>query len=92
MVEGLDLDFKCFVHNESFKTPAEFYEHKNQKPHGNQGETLCVDCASNGIKCKVQIDAEDVEKGKIPVARCDKCLAAVEKQILARKARLEKEA
>lgn len=81
MVEGLSLDLKCYVHNESFATPTEFREHENSKPHGHQGQTICVDCQARGIKCPCKIDEEDIEKGGA-MARCPKCTETLEKKIL----------
>jgi hypothetical protein len=81
-MEGQSLDFKCDLHNESFATPKEFYEHKNQKSHETTGSTLCADCFAKGIKETVINEKPELVKGRNLVIRCKGCQDSLEKHVL----------
>jgi len=86
-MKGLEGLLKCSVHNESFNTPKEFYEHRDSVPHQSTGTAKCEDCG-----CKnCAVDPSELIKGKIPKARCPECEELQDKAVLERMARKQKE-
>jgi len=86
-MKGLKGLLKCDVHDESFNTPEEFYEHKDLVPHGATGSTRCEDC-----KCEnCPQDPNEMAKGKILKTRCIDCEEINEKNVLEKIKRKERE-
>lgn len=85
-MKGQDGLLKCSVHNESFNTPTEFYEHQKSVPHGFKGTTKCDGCG-----CKnCEVDPNEQFKGNAK-ARCKHCEELEETAVLERIERKKKE-
>jgi len=74
---------KCYVHNVSFDTPEEFYQHEGAFDHTQTGDTICKDCWERERKIeRVQIDP-DIANGKHK-GRCEKCQEEMEDEIISK--------
>lgn len=79
-MHGLNGLLKCFVHDESFDNPDEFYEHCNQKEHAYSGSKRCEDCGCKNEEC---YSDESVKSAK-GQARCKKCNSNLELNVMKR--------